>query len=115
MNDSILIIHAMAGHLDQNVSENDEELGNQLANSFSRPINEIAQSDLPVAALSDDLIEVIRKSIISQSTVIPVCDPERRILGVIDEGQMIRALSEFLSLKPDPVDTGKPEIKEINS
>ena len=47
--------------------------------------------------------------------MIPICDPEHRILGVVDEGQLIRALGDVLQVT-DPMETASGEaIVEVES
>ncbi len=115
---TVSILSEMARHVEQEGKPppgDDEELGNRLAKSFSKQINEIADADLPVASASDDIIDLMRKSVQGNTTVVPVCDPEHRILGVVDEGQLIRALGDVLQVT-DPMETASgEEIVEVES
>jgi SulP family sulfate permease len=115
---TVVILSEMASHIDQEAQAppgDDEELGNRLAESFTRRINEIADSDLPVIDPTDNLIDLMRKSVKGSTTVVPVCDPEHRILGVVDEGQLIRAVGEILHVGDEPPAAGGQEIVEVES
>ena len=115
---TVSILSEMALHIDKEDKpppEDDEELGNRLAESFSRRINEIADADLPVATATDNIIDLMRKSIQGSTTVIPVCDPEHRILGVVDEGQLLRALGEILQISDPMQSPSGEEIVEVET
>jgi SulP family sulfate permease len=109
------ILAEMARHLKGKELPDDETLGAQLAESFSRPISDLAETQLPVIKASDSILDIIKKSVKSTSCVVPVCDEERRIMGIIDEGQMIRALGNVLHLDDNVAETSSenPEIKEV--
>ena len=109
------ILAKMAGHLKGRELPDDEALGAQLAESFSRPISEMAETQLPVVEPSDSILDIIRKSVKSTSCVVPVCDEEQRIIGIVDEGQMIRSLGNILHLDNNVAETSSeiPEIKEV--
>jgi CBS domain-containing protein len=81
------------------LAADDDELGQRLARSFSKPIVELAETDVPVVHPEDSLLDMVHKIAASRTTVLPVCDPERRILGLVDEGEVMRALAEALNLK----------------
>ncbi|MGC9451791.1 MAG: SulP family inorganic anion transporter [Oceanipulchritudo sp.] len=114
---TITILREMASNIrigQEGIPEDDEALGERLACSFSRPISELADTDVPVASLSDSLVELLRKASESPGTVVPVCDAERRILGLVDDGQIIRALGKVLHLQNGhPAPDGR-EIVEVN-
>jgi hypothetical protein len=115
---TVSILSEMALHIDdqgRSPPGDDEELGTRLAESFTRRINEIAESDLPVASTSDGLIDLMRKTLKGSTTVIPVCDSEHRILGVVDEGQLIRALGEVLHVRDEVEGDSGQEIVEVES
>ncbi len=109
------ILKIMAANLENETLTTDEELGLRLAKSFRQPISEIATTGLPAVHGDNSLLEVMLKSTTDGSAVVPVCDGERRITGVIDEGQMIRAFGHFLHLKEEPARPDKPEIKEVET
>jgi SulP family sulfate permease len=109
---TVSILSEMARHLhmkEEGPPQDDEALGERLACSFSRKICEMADTDIPVAYPSDSLVDLLRKTIASPGTVVPVCDAERRILGLVDDGQIIRALGKVLHLHnhQDPPEGGQ--------
>lgn len=111
-----VILHEMARNLgdDPAAIRDDEELGNRLAKSFSRPISELAETDVPMAHPGDSLVDLLNKATSSKTTVLPVCDPEHRILGLVDEGEITRALAGVLNLKNSPSE-GPGEIREVET
>ena len=111
-----VILQEMASNLGDDLDriDDDEELGKMLAQSFSRPISELAETEVPMAGTSDSLVDLLGKSASSKTTVQPVCDAEQRILGLVDEGELIRALAKVLNLSEAPAN-GSEEIKEVES
>ncbi|NDV63571.1 STAS domain-containing protein [Puniceicoccales bacterium CK1056] len=111
-----VILHEMSGNLgdDPDSIKDDEELGRRLARSFSRPISELAETDVPLAQPGDSLVELLNKASKSRTTVLPVCDPERRILGLIDEAELMRALAKVLNLQ-DGSSRSSEDIKEVET
>jgi len=111
------ILSEMAGHLPPDKLPDDESVGSHLAKSFSKPISQMAETQLPVVSSSGNLLEIIRTSVRSTSCVVAVCDEEKRILGIIDEGQMIRALGKVLNLHDTTGESqnGNPEIEEVGN
>ena len=116
--ETISVLREMASHIkldELGPPESDEDLGNRLAGSFARQISEIATTEVPMASTTDSLIELIHKACQTKAGVIPVCDQESRILGVVDDGQLISALGQALHLdQPDNPETGE-EIREVKS
>jgi CBS-domain-containing membrane protein len=107
----------MAGNLpdgDSRLTLDDDELGNRLARSFSKPITDLAETDVPIVNPSDSLVDLVEKIAASRTTVLPVCDAERRILGLVDEGEVMRALAEALNLKNGNTANGE-EIVEVET
>jgi anti-anti-sigma factor len=99
---AIAVLREMSQHLQEGKDgpvRGDEELGNRLARSFGKPIAELAETDVPVVSPADNLMELVYKVSASRTTVLPVCDAEHRILGLVDEGEVMRALAEALKLK----------------
>ena len=116
--ETLAILREMASHIRMDKlgpPRSDEELGNRLAVSFSRPISEIANTDMPVCSETDSLIELLQKAHLIRAGVMPVCDPERRILGVVDEGQLIAALGTALNVHLDREHGEGDDIKEVES
>jgi SulP family sulfate permease len=114
---AVAILREMAGNLpdgDSRLTLDDDELGNRLARSFSKPIIDLAQTDVPIVNPSDSLVELVEKIATSRTTVLPVCDAERRILGLVDEGEVMRALAEALNLKNGNTAKGE-EIVEVET
>ena len=112
---AVAIITEMATHLnldEEGPPADDEELGERLARSFKKPINELAETDVPIASEEDSLESLIERSSTSKTTILPVCNPERRILGLVDEGQIIRALGKALNLAHSTAGNGG-EIVEV--
>jgi CBS domain-containing protein len=95
--------------------ESDEELGIRLAGSFTRRIAEIATTDMPLASEADPLLDLLQKARHIKAGVMPVCDSEKRILGVIDEGQLICAIGEALNIHLDGNIDEAQDIKEVQS
>ncbi|MEX0332473.1 MAG: SulP family inorganic anion transporter [Puniceicoccaceae bacterium] len=116
--ETLAILKEMASHIrleELGRPASDEELGNRLAGSFSRPISEIANVGMPVCSESNMLINLLQSAGRIQAGVMPVCDPERRILGVIDEGQLIAALGNALNIHLDLDEGEGDDIKEVES
>jgi SulP family sulfate permease len=111
------ILAEMAGHLKGREFPDDEALGARLAESFSQPISRMAETRLPVVEASDSILDIIRKSVQSTSCVVPVCDEEHRILGIVDEGQMIRGLGKVLQLDNHVAEASgsNQEIEEVGN
>jgi len=113
---AVAILSEMASHLNienEGPPADDEELGERLARSFTKSINELAETDVPIAAIEDSLEVLLEKSAFSHTTVLPVCNPEKRILGLVDEGQVIRALGKALHLANDSSGANGDEIVEV--
>jgi anti-anti-sigma factor len=114
---ALAILREMASHLpegDAALAGDDDGLGQALARSFSKPIAELAETDVPVVRPEDSLVDMVLKIAASRTTVLPVCDPERRILGLVDEGEVMRALAEALNLKNGKTENGD-EIVEVET
>jgi SulP family sulfate permease len=114
---AIAILREMAGNLPDGDSRpmlDDDDLGNRLARSFSKPITDLAEIDVPIVNPSDSLVDLVEKIAASRTTVLPVCDAERRILGLVDEGEVMRALAEALNLKNGNTAKGE-EIVEVET
>jgi sulfate permease, SulP family len=112
---AVAIIAEMAAQLNidqEGAPEDDAALGQRLARSFARPINELAQTDVPVATPSDSLLQLLRKSARARGKVIPVCDAEHRILGLVDEAQLLQSLA--ITLKPKTAESSAAQpIQEV--
>ena len=110
------ILSEMARHIridEEGAPERDEVLGERLARSFSRPIADLAETAIPVATESDSLAELLVKLLETSGRVVPVCDSERRILGLVDEGMVMRALGQVLKIRDNVPGEEGEEIVEV--
>ena len=95
---------------------NTEPLGKRLAHTFARPISGLAATDIPTAEPDSNLAELLRKAARAEAGVIPVCDPEHRILGLVEEGRILRALGKALHLDhQDSPNESSENIVEIGN
>jgi anti-anti-sigma factor len=116
--ETMSVLKEMTSHLkleELGRPESDEELGIRLAGSFTRRIAEIATTDMPLASEADPLLDLLQKARHIKAGVMPVCDSEKRILGVIDEGQLICAIGEALNIHLDGNIDEAQDIKEVQS
>jgi SulP family sulfate permease len=114
---AVAIIAEMAAQLKTAHAEppmDDVQLGQQLARSFSRPIVELAERDVPVAETSDTLLTLLHKAARARTPVLPVCDSEHRIIGLVDDGRILRALADSLKVADAQTAPGEP-IEEVEA
>jgi hypothetical protein len=111
------ILQEMASHIraDDGPPADDDALGDRLARSFTRPIAELADPDIPIADTGSSLETLLHQAVETDAGVIPVCDAERRILGLVDESQILRALGRTLKLTNEDSPSTENEIVEVGS
>ncbi len=112
----LVILRAMADHLPRDPAEavpDDPALGALLARPFDRIILELAATDVPVARPGDPLGALLRTIVRAPANTLPVCDAEHRILGLVDEAQLLRALGAALRLRENRKPNGGQSPVEV--
>jgi sulfate permease, SulP family len=89
---------ADAGTLD------DEALGELMRRDFTQPIGPIARHDPIHRTDGDRLVELLETSVEKNLLVIPICDSERRVTGLVKSDDLLRGLTETLRAAEDPVE-----------
>lgn len=75
-------------------------VGVALRKNFKTPLSKIARARLPHFTEMTPLSELARISLEKDLRVLPVCDPEGRVIGVVDQSALLRGLGDFLDIKP---------------
>ena len=78
-----------------------DNVAEALRENFNTPIKDIARGDLPHFTERTPLLELIEISVKNDLRVLPVCDNEKRVVGVVDQSSMLRGVGEMLGLKAD--------------
>ncbi|NQU44388.1 STAS domain-containing protein [bacterium] len=92
------LVEEMARSLNLSEMKNltDPEIGTRLRQNFQKPIDRIARTDLPEFKLETPLAQLLRSSVKNDLRVLPVCDDGRRVIGLISEHDLLRAIGKIL-------------------
>ena len=74
----------------------DKELGECLRVHLTRRINTIARRDLPDLTADSHLGELLQAMLRHGDPVLPICDGEGRIMGLVEQFPLLRVLAEKL-------------------
>ena len=80
----------------------DRELGECLRVHLTRRINTIARRDLPELTAESSLGELLQAMLKHGDPVLPICDREGRITGLVEQFPLLRALAEKIELEEAP-------------
>lgn len=72
-----------------------------LRTNFETRLDTIARSDVPRFTERTPLNELVKTSLKDDLRVLPVCDDEGRIIGVVDQTALIRGIGRMLGIGPD--------------
>jgi SulP family sulfate permease len=75
----------------------DREVGVLFRKHFTRPIGAIARTDLPRLTERTTLAELLLTSIETDLPVLPVCNEDGRVLGLIDQNDLLTGLAKALA------------------
>jgi SulP family sulfate permease len=80
-----------------------------LRSNFETRLDKIARSDVPHFTGRTPLNELVKTSIKDDLRVLPICDDEGRIIGVVSQGALIRGIGRMLGIEPDQ-EKGKENV-----
>jgi len=72
-----------------------------LRTNFETRLDKIARSDVPRFTVRTPLNELVKTSLKDDLRVLPICDDEGRIIGVVDQTALIRGIGKMLGIEPD--------------
>jgi anti-anti-sigma factor len=87
----------------------DAEIGKAFCVNLTRSIQPMADTDLPLLNRDTNIAELLRISFSQDLKVLPVLDEGGRIIGLVDQGDMLKAVGDMLSLSQ--TQTEKPAIE----
>ena len=92
------LIDQMMRELDHDhlAAVDDKELGECLRVHLTRRINTIARRDLPDLTADSHLGELLQAMLRHGDPVLPICDGEGRIMGLVEQFPLLRVLAEKL-------------------
>jgi CBS domain-containing protein len=81
----------------------DRQLGVLFRKHFTRSIGAIARTDLPRLTERTTLAELLLASIGKDLPVLPVCNEDGRVLGLIDQNDLLTGLAKALAQRGEEV------------
>ncbi len=97
------MLKELADGVDANTDLTDVKLVKQLRRHFDRPITDLATTDLAAPGKETGLAELIKTAVARQEAVIPICDEHRRIIGMVDQADLMKGIARVLKLEADAV------------
>jgi CBS domain-containing protein len=103
------ILESLAHGADDHDQErlSDDQVGVLLRRDFTQPIRTIARTDVVPHPLQASLARLLETSVKNDQTVIPICDEEGRIKGLVSADDLLRGLVQSLSM-PAATNTDAP-------
>jgi CBS domain-containing protein len=74
----------------------DAELARRMSGRFHTPISDLAQRDAPSFAMETPLSVLLRRSVVEDRRVLPICDEGGRIVGLVTESDLLIAVGKIL-------------------
>ncbi|MFW6303914.1 MAG: HPP family protein, partial [Candidatus Sumerlaeota bacterium] len=80
----------------------DAELGEALARRFHEPITDMARKDMPRYQLDMPFGEMLARSVSENLRVLPVCDEGGRVVGLVNQSDLLKGLGKVLHMDEKP-------------
>ena len=92
------LIQEMMGELDHGhlVDASDEAVSDYLRTHLTTRINTIARTDLPQLTADSQLGDLLKAMVSDDDLVLPICDDSGRIMGLVEQYPLLRALAKRL-------------------
>lgn len=79
----------------------DEALGDHLRKSFGQSISEVCRKELPLLALDTPLHELVNTAVEADLAVLPICDEEGRLIGLVRSVDLLRGIGTSIGFNPE--------------
>lgn len=86
----------------------DQELGERFRSQLTLSINKMAHTDLDRLGVETTLAELLFASVDNDLSVIPICDADGRIIGLVDQVDLLAGVGLALGITPVREASGAP-------
>ena len=79
----------------------DEEIGKHLSQNFRKSIQTMAQANPKHFDINAPFSKLLLTSTVNDMRVLPICDKEERVVGIVGQNDLLSGLGNVLEMEPE--------------